>query len=80
MASDYEVDEAVLEEEREMTMLVEAYPEFMQLDKNNDSLLNFEEFKIQFANISESVVASVFKKFDQVFKILMRPLHYIIFN
>ena len=78
MAFNYEVDEAVLEEEREMTMLVEAYPEFMQLDKNNDSLLNFEEFKIQFANISESVVASVFKKFDQVFKILMRPLHLII--
>ena len=65
MAFDYEVDEAVLEEERNMTMLVEAYPIFTQLDKNNDSQLNFEEFKrfkIPFANISESVVASIFKK------------------
>ena len=48
-----------------MTMLVEAYPIFTQLDKNNDSQLNFEEFKRfknSFANLSESVVASVFKK------------------
>ena len=54
-----------------MTMLVEAYPIFTQLDKNNDSQLNFEEFKrfkIPFANLSESVLTSVFKKPDEVFK------------
>ena len=54
-------------------MMLDAYVDFTHLDKNNDSQLNFEEFKIPYANISdESVVASVFKKFDQVF---MRQLH-----
>ena len=48
-------------------MILDAHADFTQLDKNNDSQLNFEEFKIPFANISDdSVVASVFKKFDQV--------------
>ena len=56
-----------------ITMILDAYVDFKHLDKNNDSRLNFEEFKIPYANISdESVVANVFKKFDQVF---MRQLH-----
>ena len=51
-----------------ITMILDAYVDFKHLDKNNDSRLNFEEFKIPYANISdESVVANVFKKFDQVF-------------
>ena len=59
-----------------MMMLLDVFDDFGQMDKNNDSMLNLEEFKIPFAKMSdESVVASVFKKFDQVFKKIMRQLH-----
>ena len=72
----FEADKGLLEEDRMITMILDAYVDFKHLDKNNDSRLNFEEFKIPYANISdESVVANVFKKFDQVFKKIMRQLH-----
>ena len=68
-----------IEQDRKMMMLLDFFDDFGHMDRNNDSMLDFKEFKIPFAKISdESVVASVFKKFDQVFKILMRPLHLII--
>ena len=50
-----------------MMMLLDVFDDFGQMDKNNDSMLDLEEFNIPFAKMSdESVVASVFQKFDQV--------------
>ena len=59
-----------------MMMLLDVFDDFGHMDRNNDSMLDFKEFKIPFANVSdESVVASVFQKFDQVFKRIVRAYY-----
>ena len=61
-----------------MMMLLDVFDDFGHMDRNNDSMLDFKEFKIPFAKISdESVVASVFQKFDQVFKRIVRAYNII---
>ena len=56
-----------IEQDRKMMMLLDVFDDFGQMDKNNDSMLDLEEFKIPFDKMSDkSVVVSVFQKFDQV--------------
>ena len=63
-----------------MMMLLDVFDDFGHMDRNNDSMLDFKEFKIPFAKTSDkSVVESVFQKFDQVFKRIVRA-YYIIAN
>ena len=69
-----------IEQDRKMMMLLDVFDDFGHMDRNNDTMLDFQEFKIPFTKMSdESVVASVFQKFDQVFKRIVRA-YYIIAN
>ena len=41
-----------IEQDRKMMMLLDVFDDFGQMDKNNDSMLDLEEFKIPFPQYS----------------------------